>query len=251
MRAIVREQAMPSADVRQLRARVEQLQGRRMDAAVLPTHPALAELLPGGGLRAGSVYSLAPSASLLLALLARPSQDGSWCGVVGMPELGAEAAEHLGVDLSRLVMIPDPGPRWLAVAATVFEVLPVVAVRPAGTVHAAEASRLMARLRDHGSVLLVQGVWPQAEASLSVSDAQWSGVGSGHGYLADRALTVTVHSRRSPVPRSARLLLPDSGGRLAAAPSERMPVARVPLGAARLGAEPLETAPLPVARAVS
>ena len=82
-----------------------------------------------------------------------------------MPQLGAEAAEGLGVDLSRLVLIPDPGPRWLAVTATIAEVLPVVAVRPSGRASDAEVSRLAARLRDRGAVLLVQGPWPQAEAS--------------------------------------------------------------------------------------
>lgn len=229
MRAIVRHQAMPSADVHELRARLERVQGRRMEAPVLPTHPALADLLPGGGLRAGSMYSLAPSTSLLLALLARPTQEGSWCGVVGMPELGAEAAEHLGVDLSRLVLVPHPGSRWVAVTATIAEVLPVVAVRPSGRIADGELSRLAARLRDRGSVLLVQGVWPQAEASLSVSDAEWTGVGDGHGYLAGRTLTVTVHSRRSPVPRRARLQLPDIGGRLAPVEQGRVERAPVPV----------------------
>src|SRR5262245_49771481 len=110
--------------VAHLRSRVEQVQGRRLGASVLPVHPALADLLPGGGLRAGSAYTIGPSTSLLLALLARPSQEGSWCAVVGMPDLGIEAASQLGVDLSRLVLIPDPGERWLAVAAAVADVLP-------------------------------------------------------------------------------------------------------------------------------
>ena len=158
------------------------------------------------------------STSLLLALLAQPSQSGSWCGVVGMPRLGAEAAEKLGVDLSRLVLIPDPGPRWLAVTATIAEVLPVVAVRPSGRATDAEVSRLAARLRDRGAVLLVQGPWPQAEAVLEVGDPVWTGVGRGHGYLDGRTVTVTSSSRRWPRPRRERLLLPDASGGLAAAP---------------------------------
>src|SRR6478735_1532889 len=96
----------PAGTVAQLRAQVERVQGRRLDAPVLPVHPALASLLPGGGLRPGSAYSLPRSTSVLLALLAQPSQAGSWCAVLGMPRLGAEAAEGLGVDLSRLVLIP-------------------------------------------------------------------------------------------------------------------------------------------------
>ncbi|GAA3759984.1 hypothetical protein GCM10022240_10680 [Microbacterium kribbense] len=206
-----------AAEVSRLRTRLEQLQGRRLDAPVLPVLAALAELLPGGGLRPGAAYTVSPSASLLLALLVRPSQTGSWCAVVGMPELGAEAAEALGVDLSRLVLIPDPGPRWLAVTATVADVLPVVAVRPRSGAGTAEIARLSARLREKGTVLLVQGRWPQAEASLSIDAPQWSGVGDGHGYLTRRALTVSVTSRYRPAPRRARMLLPDEAGALTAA----------------------------------
>src|SRR5918993_3139917 len=213
MRAIVQltasHQPEPVDDVTRLRAQVERVQGRKLDAPVLPVHPALAGLLPGGGLRPGAAYSLSRSTSLLLALLAQPSQSGSWCGVIGMPRLGAEAAEGLGVDLSRLVLIPDPGARWLAVTATVSEVLPVVAVRPSGRAADGEIARLAARLRDRGAVLLVQGPWPQAEAVLEVGDPVWTGLGRGHGYLAGRAVTVTASSRRWPRPRRERLLLPD------------------------------------------
>ncbi len=206
-----------SADeVGDLRAQLERVQGRKLDAPVLPTHPALADLLPGRGLRPGSAYSLPASGSLLLALIARASQEGSWCGVIGMPELGAEAAERLGVDLDRLVLIPDPGPRWLAVAATIADVLPIVAVRPQGRPMGQEVSRLAARLRDRGAVLLVEGEWPQAEAVLRVSEPEWSGLGEGYGYLAGRAVTVTSSSRRWPVPRRSRMLLPAADGTVSA-----------------------------------
>lgn len=220
----------PEGDVLRLRAQVERVQGRRLDAPVLPVLPALAPLLPGGGLRPGSAYSIDPSASLLFALLAAASQTGSWCGVVGMPQLGAEAAERVGVDLSRLVLIPEPGSRWLAVTATIAEVLPVIAVRPGGRASDGDVSRLAARLRDRGAVLLVQGPWAQAEASIGVADPQWTGLGDGHGYLSGRELTVTVTSRRTPVPRRGRMLLPDVDGTLVSTrpPS---PVAYVPLEA--------------------
>ncbi|MFV0319504.1 MAG: hypothetical protein ACK5IN_03875 [Microbacterium sp.] len=210
-----------------LRAQLERTQGRRLDAPVLPVHPVLAPLLPGGGLRAGAAYALERSAALVMALMAGPSQVGAWCAAVGMPELGAEATEQAGVDLERLVLIPDPGPRWLTVAATVAEVMPVVAVRPPGRVTDAEAARLAARLRDRGSTLLVQGRWPQVEATLMLSDPAWSGLEHGHGHLTGREVTVTSGSRRWPVPRTMRIALPACGGEIAPAgqrtPSRAMP----------------------------
>jgi hypothetical protein len=224
MQNTAQSEAQSEGDVLRLRAQLERVQGRRLDAPVLPVLPALAALLPGGGLRPGSSYSVAPSSSLLSALLAAPSQAGSWCGVVGMPQFGAEAAERLGVDLSRLVLIPDPGPRWLAVTATIAEVLPVVAVRPGGRATDGDISRLAARLRDRGSVLLVQGPWAQAEASIGVTEPDWSGLGHGHGYLSGRELTVTVTSRRTPVPRRGRMLLPASDGGLTSTRAPATPV---------------------------
>ncbi|MFG6403551.1 hypothetical protein [Microbacterium sp. P04] len=230
MRAIMATGAEAVSDIHELRAQLERMQGRRLDAPVLPTHPAFTSLLPGGGLRPGAAYALAPSSSLLLALMARPSQDGLWCGAVGMPELGIEAAERYGLDLGRLVLIPDPGPRWLAVTATIAEVLPVVAVRPPSRVTDAEVARLSARLRDRGTVLLVQGAWPQVEATIDVADPRWEGLGAGHGYLAGRELTVTVTHRRSPGARKARMLLPAADGSvtLLGQPSERARLRAVP-----------------------
>lgn len=235
----VRDRAGVAGDVASLRAQLERVQGRRLDAPVLPVHPALESLLPGRGLRPGAAYSLSRSTSLLLALMSQPSQSGSWCGVVGMPRLGAEAAERLGVDLSRLVLIPEPGPRWLAITATIAEVLPVVAVRPSGRAPDGEISRLAARLRDRGAVLLVQGPWPQAEAVLELDAPEWTGVGRGHGYLSGREVTVTASSRRWPRPRRSRLLLPDATGAIAAV-AETVPTLTAVPAETRWSADDLE-----------
>ena len=177
--------------------------------------------------------------SLLLGLMSRPSQDGSWCAVIGIPELGAEAAESLGVDLGRLVLVPDPGPRWLAVTSTIAEVVPVVAVRPPTRAADGQVARLAARLRDRGTVLLVQGPWPQAEAMLEVGDPEWTGVGRGHGYLDSRAVTVTSSSRRWPHDRRERMLLPGPRGEVALVPEAR----------GTRGAEVPMVAPVPAAQA--
>lgn len=222
--------------VQNLRAQLERVQGRRLDAPVLPVPQVLADLLPGGGLRPGSSYSLGRSMSLLFSLLAGPSRDGGWCGVVGMPGLGAEAARAAGVDLSRLVLIPEPGERWLAVTATIADVLPVVAVRPPARAKDGEISRLAGRMRERGAVLLVQGPWPQTEAMIDIDDPSWSGLGEGSGILSGRELTVTVTSRRFPSPRSGRIMLPDAGGAVSDLP-----------GARRSG---VVSAPVPLRRAV-
>ncbi|MCU1524056.1 MAG: hypothetical protein JWO18_950 [Microbacteriaceae bacterium] len=206
------ESPAPSGErVRELQARIRQMQATRLDTRIIPTHPALASLLPGGGLKEGATYSIDHSATLLMALLAGPSAAGSWCGVVGVPEFGVEAAQRFGIDLERLVLVPHPGDQWLGVTAAIADVLGVVVTRPPRRANDSSVSRLTARLRQRGATLIVLGPWPQSEAMLSLSESSWSGMGQGHGHLSARQVTVTVSSRVGR-PRSARMWLPDPQG---------------------------------------
>jgi hypothetical protein len=184
----------------------------------LPTHPAVAELLAGASLRGGSAYSVRGSAALVMALMAGPSAEGAWCGVVGVPSFGAEAARGLGVDLERLVLVPDPGRDWLNVVAALVDALTVVVVRPPGEVTPGEASRLAARLRTRGAMLIADGSWPGSEARLEVESNTWTGLGDGEGLLTARQATVVVTGRRSAVqPRRHQLWLPAADGTIRSA----------------------------------
>ena len=191
--------------------------GTRLQQKV-PVHPVLAGLLDGG-LQPGAAYSIT-GGSLLLALLAEPSKAGAWCGVVGVPELGTEAARSAGVALDRLVLVPKPGERWLSVVAALAEALPVVAVRPPGRVPDVDANRLAARLRERSCVLLVCGEWPRTQMTLTLTERHWSGLGSGHGYLSSREVVISAVDKRQAMPRIARMILPDSHGRPAEAPEQ-------------------------------
>jgi hypothetical protein len=203
------------ATVEDLQARIRQMQATTLDTRLIPTHPAIAGLLPGGGLKQGATYSVDGSAALVMALLAGPSAAGSWCGVVGIPDFGIEAAAGFGIDLERLVLVPRPGDQWLSVTAAVADVLGVVVTRPPRRASDSSVSRLTARLRQRGATLIVLGPWPQSEAMLSLSESRWTGIGNGHGHLAAREVTVTVSSRLVARPRTARLWLPDPELRLA------------------------------------
>jgi hypothetical protein len=147
-----------------------------------------------------------------MALLAGPSAAGAWCGVVGMPDFGAEAAGRFGIDLERLVLVPHPGDQWLTVTAAVVDVLTVVVVAPPERAKDGDIARLSARLRQRDATLIVIGDWPQAEAKLAITNSGWHGLGSGNGYLSSRQVTVTATARGGMgAPRSARLWLPDPG----------------------------------------
>lgn len=179
----------------------------------LPTLPAVSDLLSGAVLRGGSVYSVRGSTALVMAMMAGPSAEGAWCGVVGMPSFGAEAARGLGVDLERLVLVPDPERDWLSVVAALVDALTVVVVRPPGEVTPGEASRLSARLRTRGAMLIAVGSWPGSEARLEVQGNSWTGLGSGEGLLTGRRATVAVTGRGAAVrPKQHQLWLPAVDG---------------------------------------
>lgn len=211
--SLVQSADLASADlVGQLQDRIRSMQATKLDARLIPTHPAIADLLPGGGLKQGATYSVDHSATLLMTLLAAPSQAGSWCGVVGVPEFGIEAASSFGIDLERLVLVPNPGDQWLAVTAAIADVMGVVVTRPPRRASDGNLARLAARLRQRGATLIVLGTWPQSEAMLSLSESEWSGIGEGHGHLSARQVTVTVSSKLGGRPRSARMWLPGPNG---------------------------------------
>jgi hypothetical protein len=236
--------ASSPSTIAELRSRIGAMQATKLDSRSLPTHPAIGQLLPGGSLKQGAAYSVDRSMTLLMALLAGPSAAGSWCGVVGVPEFGVEAAARFGIDLERLVLVPQPGDQWLAVTAAVADVMSVVVTRPPRTASDGSVARLAARLRQRGATLLVLGSWPQSEAMLSLSDSEWSGIGNGHGHLEARQVTVTVTSRVGARPRSARLWLPDRGGVLHGAAQHPERSSSEHSGAEGRGAEPRSAEPL-------
>lgn len=180
--------------IRTLAERVHRLESHP-SSALLDTLPALAPLFPAGSLRTGSAYSVLGSTALATALMAGPARAGAWCGVVGVPTFGVEAAIELGIDSNRLVLIPDPGQSWVQVLAACIDVLGVVLLAPPRRVHDAEAARLSSRLRERGSALVVLGDWPRSESRLRITESCWAGIGSGYGYLRTRQVTVTAEAR--------------------------------------------------------
>ena len=172
----------------------------------LPVLEGLAGLLPWGGLRRGSTVVVRGSTTLLLALLAAATAEGSWAAVVGMPDLGLVAAAELGVVVHRLALVPAPGSELVPVTAALLDGLDLVAV--AKQPPPAEARRLSARARHRGSVLIPVGGWPGADLELDGSD-HWSGLYEGHGRLRARELVVRSRGRGAAARGSqVRLTLP-------------------------------------------
>lgn len=188
--------------VEQLRARVAAME-RRPAVEPVPTLPGIVDVLP---LHAGASYSV-DSASLALALAAGASQAGEWVGFAGCTDFGAEAAVELGLELSRTVLVPEPGEHWLEVTAALVDVLRVVVLRPPASVDQRSAGVLDSRLRKRSAVLVVHGHWPRVTARLSTEASAWHGPTAGAGHLEERRARVAVQRGARP-PQHADLAWP-------------------------------------------
>ena len=188
--------------VEQLRERVAAMEHKPAIQPV-PTLPGLADLVP---LHAGATYAV-DSASLAMALAAEASRAGEWVGFAGCADFGVEAAAELGFELSRTVLVPNPGEHWLEVTAALVDVLRVVVLRPPASVDERSAGILDSRLRTRSSVLVVHGDWPRVEARVSIEKSRWTGPAAGTGQLQERRARVVV-SRGARPPLRADLTWP-------------------------------------------
>jgi hypothetical protein len=194
---------------------------------LLPVAAQFKTLLPGYGLRRGSVVGVTGTVpgttSLLLALLSAASAAGSWCAVVGMPTMGFVAAAEIGIALDRLALVPKPGPDWPNVVAALIDGFDIVVIAGGAGIAASVCARMAARARKRGSVLVAFGSgWDNAEVTLSLTESRWSGPGEA----ASRTVSVSARGRGAAErPRKTAALLPDeSGGLATAALSSVVPV---------------------------
>ncbi len=175
-----------------LQARINSMQASKLDSPLLPTVPALARILPGGGLQPGGSYAVRNSTTLAMALLAGPSATGAWCSVIGMPDFSVEAAQGFGINLERLILIPDPGSQWLTVTAALVDIVSIILTRAPEHLAPTEWARLKARLRQRGAALITLGAWKQSDSTLGVAESAWEGLGSGTGHLRARRMKITA-----------------------------------------------------------
>jgi hypothetical protein len=149
---------------------------------LLPLPEMLAELLPGA-LPRGAVAVLSGARSLSLRLVAAVTAAGGHAAIVGQPDVGLLAAVEMGADLSRLAVIPDPGPDPVEVAAVLMDGLELVVLGLGGrSVPPTRARAVTARARQKGCTLLVaEGDWPGASAWLDARVCGYEMAGAGAG----------------------------------------------------------------------
>ena len=187
--------------------------------AVLPVPSALIDVLPHGGLVRGTVASVSGAGSLLIGLVAAVTGAGGHVAVIGQPRFGLLAAVEMGAQLSKLALIPDPGPDPVEVAAILLDGVDLVVLGLGGqSVSPTRARAVVARARSKGSTLLVtDGHWDGAELRLDASVHGYDGLGTGRelGRGRLRGVRLSVCARGKAMrPRTVRLDLRSENGRI-------------------------------------
>jgi hypothetical protein len=193
-------------------------EGVLSDAGLLPVLPALRDLLPHGALQRGSVVTASHWSMLCLALAAGPVASGAWCAAAGIADFGVAAAADAGLDPARLLLIPDLGPNWPQVVASLLDGCDLVLLRPPDRPSAQTRRRIEAAVRRYDAVLLVAGGWEGAQVRLRVTSQAWAGIGIGHGRLRGRKVAVVADGRGEwSAARTRWLWLPGPDGTVTAA----------------------------------
>jgi hypothetical protein len=162
--------------------------------------------------------------SCALAVMAAPTQVGSWAGVVGLPSVGVSAAAELGVVLSRTVFVAGASPSsstssdMAAVLSALIDGVEVLVLsrRVVASVSGGVMRTLHTRMQSRGSVLVLVGDpgSVSADVRLVATTTMWDGVGAGNGHLQRRRVSIELAARRRGRPTRADVWLPDQHGGL-------------------------------------
>ena len=175
----------------------------------LPVSPELSSLFPTGGLERGHIYGCRGDAwlSVMYAVIARATQEGSWVAVVNLDFMSPLSASEHGVALHRMLCI-DAGHDarlWTQVVGACIDGVDVVVVhRP--HCHGADIRRLEARMKAHGTIMIVVGDPGSFSPAVVLSTQTQRWQFSTH--LSSRLVHVTASGRRMHQSRHCDVAFP-------------------------------------------
>lgn len=113
----------------------------------------------GGVDAAGAVLEVGAGTGSLLRAAAGVAPSRGWVGFVGVRDIGWLAAREAGIDLARVVSVPEPGPLAADVVATLLDGVDVLCVDGVD-LSPSQQRRLAARVRRDGRIVLTTRAWP-------------------------------------------------------------------------------------------
>lgn len=171
---------------------------------VLPVHPELAKVLPGGGLERRAVTEVSDCPALIVELIGQVTARGGHVGVVGWPELSLADVVESG-RLDNVITVPDPGTDPLGIVGILVEGLDLVVARWAAPLELSpvRARPLLARLRGGVAALVLVGArTPSPAVRIDAGVTTFRGIGEGTGRIRSVDIAVRVRAKGRP-PESA------------------------------------------------
>ncbi|RRD45512.1 hypothetical protein [Buchananella hordeovulneris] len=139
------------------------------------------------------------SSALLLQVWAAAMRADDWGAIVGFPTLGWDAAREAGIDLGRVVAVPDPGSAAARVLGVLSEVGGVLVVGPTVQLSAPQQRTIGQKLWRQEGFLLSAQAWPGVPhvVAQKVTCPQ---LGLGEGRIAGASWRVTRADRPGYAP---------------------------------------------------
>ncbi|MDA8080900.1 MAG: hypothetical protein M0Z96_04735 [Actinomycetota bacterium] len=174
----------------------------------------LAKIFPLGRIQLGSVVLFegvlnSGVTSAVFEFLSSGGMQKNWSALVGFENLCFLAAFEKGVDLGKVVSIPDPGRDLAQVVAVLIEAFPIVVIANPEFISSSQARNLISRVRSNKSVMAVarqslgisgvrtKGSWPASyDYLIRSSMSGFSGLGRGSGFIKERYLSLSLGSKR-------------------------------------------------------
>jgi hypothetical protein len=184
----------------------------------------LVDLFPERALVRGQIirYSGDAARALALASSARATATGSWLAVVGVADLGVEAAVEFGIDLSRLVVVDaecGDHRRWVDLVGAAADGCELIITTTPPRLSERALRWVRQRVRSRGAVVLVLAEHDRAERDhygadlgLDTRTSAWAGIEHGAGVLRARRVEVAITGRRVHRSRALSYWLPGVDG---------------------------------------
>ena len=177
---------------------------------ILPVSSDLCNMFPEGGLVRGRTVLCNGDAAVALALrvVAQATQAGSWLGVVGVHNIGVQAASEQGIALQRVVFVQPAISRaeWVSTVAAAADGFDVLMLEVPHGITVADARRVQTRIQSRRNALVLVGTTQklalqsvfQPDVVMDTTTTQWNGIERGAGHVQSREVCVTVSGRRVP-----------------------------------------------------
>ena len=132
----------------------------------LPVPPELRVMFPEGGLVRGRTVLCSGDAAVAMALrvVSSATQAGSWLGIVGVHNVGVQAASEHGVALQRVVFVQPASSRteWVGTVAAAADGFDVLMLEVPRGITEADARRVQTRIQARRNALVLIGTTHQS-----------------------------------------------------------------------------------------